>query len=100
MQALLCWSEYYNGKWQPTKTSDVNQPTRSGRVSRHWTRKFRPLDLRLGTIEGSFGELRFISVLQLPYDDPATGHGSFLLYNTHSASRAQVTTAIRFRWRI
>ena len=26
VQAMLCWSEYYNGKWQPTKTSDINQP--------------------------------------------------------------------------
>ncbi len=26
-QAVLCWTEYYNGKWQPTKTSDVNLPT-------------------------------------------------------------------------
>jgi hypothetical protein len=25
--AMLCWTEYYNGKWQPTKTSDVNLPT-------------------------------------------------------------------------
>lgn len=26
ISAVLCWSEYYNGKWQPTKTSDVNRP--------------------------------------------------------------------------
>ena len=30
VQAVLCWSEYYNGKWQPTKTSDVNRPARLG----------------------------------------------------------------------
>ena len=29
-QAILCWAEYYNGKWQPTKTSDVNLPTTIG----------------------------------------------------------------------
>ena len=29
-QAILCWTEYYNGKWQPTKTSDVNLPTTIG----------------------------------------------------------------------
>ena len=28
--AVLCWSEYYNGTWQPTKTSDVNLPTQIG----------------------------------------------------------------------
>jgi hypothetical protein len=27
VQAVLCWSEYYNGKWQPTKTSDPDKPT-------------------------------------------------------------------------
>ena len=26
VQAVLCWSEYYNGKWQATKTSDVKAP--------------------------------------------------------------------------
>ena len=27
VQAVLCFSEYYNGKWQPTKTSDPDRPT-------------------------------------------------------------------------
>ena len=27
---MLCWTEFYNGKWQPTKTSDVNHPTTIG----------------------------------------------------------------------
>ena len=26
VQAVLCWSEYYNGKWQATRTSDVHHP--------------------------------------------------------------------------
>jgi hypothetical protein len=30
IHAVLCWSEYYNGKWQPTKTSDVSRPTQLG----------------------------------------------------------------------
>ncbi len=30
VQAMLCWSELYNGKWQPTKTSDVSRPTGLG----------------------------------------------------------------------
>jgi Neuraminidase-like domain len=25
VRAVLCWSEFYNGKWQPTKTSDTNR---------------------------------------------------------------------------
>jgi hypothetical protein len=27
---VLRWAEYYNGKWQPTKTSDINAPTNLG----------------------------------------------------------------------
>ncbi|WP_167541006.1 neuraminidase-like domain-containing protein [Rhodococcus jostii] len=27
VQAVLCWSEYYNGKWQAVKTSDLDRPT-------------------------------------------------------------------------
>lgn len=30
IQAVLCWSEYYNGKWQPPKTSDINRPADLG----------------------------------------------------------------------
>jgi hypothetical protein len=30
VQAVLCWSEFYNGKWQPMKTSDLNRPTMIG----------------------------------------------------------------------
>jgi Neuraminidase-like domain/Putative peptidoglycan binding domain/Salmonella virulence plasmid 28.1kDa A protein len=30
VSAVLCWSEYYNGKWQPQKSSDVNRPTTIG----------------------------------------------------------------------
>ncbi len=33
VQAMLCWSEYYNGKWQPTKTSDHNRPVTVGSYS-------------------------------------------------------------------
>jgi hypothetical protein len=28
--AILCWSELYNDKWQPTKTSDMHNPTTLG----------------------------------------------------------------------
>jgi hypothetical protein len=30
VSAMLNWTEYYNGKWQPTKTSDVARPTLLG----------------------------------------------------------------------
>jgi hypothetical protein len=31
VSAVLCWTEYYNGYWQPSKTSDINLPTYLGR---------------------------------------------------------------------
>jgi hypothetical protein len=30
VQATLWWTEFYNGKWQPTKSSDPNRPTGLG----------------------------------------------------------------------
>lgn len=33
VQAILCWSEYFNGKWQATKTSDINRPTELGQFA-------------------------------------------------------------------
>ncbi|MFE6903603.1 neuraminidase-like domain-containing protein [Streptomyces sp. NPDC057717] len=72
VQALLCWSEYYNGTWQPTKTSDSSRPTTLG--------SFAPLDfdrtaLRLSaSIEGD--------ALRIGID--GQGESSFLLFNTHS----------------
>src|SRR5205085_1468977 len=30
VQAVLCWSEYFNGKWQATKTSDIFRPVELG----------------------------------------------------------------------
>ena len=73
VQAVLCWSEYYNGKWQPTKTSDIN----------------RPIDLGTFPPAGQYAFLR--TELQLwPFEDGSAlrmligSYGSFLLCNTHS----------------
>ncbi len=30
VRAALCWCEFYNGKWQPMKTSELNRPTTIG----------------------------------------------------------------------
>jgi hypothetical protein len=94
VQALLCWSEYYNGKWQPTKTSDVNQPLSLNEFPVTGPGSFDRSILRLGTIEGSFGELLiYISPYSFRYDDPAPikdipdytyVYHAFRLFNTHS----------------
>ncbi len=72
VRAILCWSEYYNGKWQATKTSDVNDPVSLG--------SFSPFDrprLGLWSDEPQDGQLRITIYGDLTI--PA-----FLLYNTHS----------------
>jgi hypothetical protein len=75
VQAVLCWSEYYNGKWQPARTSEVERPTELG--------KFFPAG------PGAFQR----SALQLRFDEEGdalrvsvygNGNATFLLYNTHS----------------
>ena len=43
VQAVLCWTEFYNGKWQPTKTSDVNLPTTLGPVRHRRPGRIREL---------------------------------------------------------
>lgn len=72
IQAMLCWSEYYNGSWQATRTSDSGRPTTLG--------TFGPTDfdrsaLRLSAaIEGD----------ALRIGISGQGWSSFLLFNTHS----------------
>ncbi|MGH8470921.1 MAG: neuraminidase-like domain-containing protein, partial [Gammaproteobacteria bacterium] len=83
VQAMLCWSEYYNGKWQPTKTSDVNRPTELGRFDAAGPSPFDRSELLLSVREPD----------ELEKDLPESGGlrvsigdwSSFLLYNTHSA---------------
>lgn len=67
VQAVLCWSEYYNGKWQPTKTSDINQPVTVDPYSRS--------ELKLASLVESDG-LRIVIM--------GGDTVSFFLYNTHS----------------
>jgi hypothetical protein len=72
VQALLCWSEYYNGKWQPTKTSDVNGPVTLGQFG---AADFDRAALWLAASEED-------NALRIGIG--AEGGPSFLLYNTHS----------------
>jgi hypothetical protein len=77
VQAVLCWSEYYNGKWQPVKTSDVNRPANTG------TDIFERSDLTLLVFETKSGALRvFIGCASKSWSCLLA---SFLLHNTHSS---------------
>jgi hypothetical protein len=90
VQAVLCWSEFYNGKWQPAKTSDVNLPTT---LDASLPNVFDRTAIHLGvSVEGDalriyirdtpnvFNERGKDGLIHLVETWP----GSFLFYNTHS----------------
>jgi Neuraminidase-like domain len=83
VQAVLCWSEYYNGKWQPTKTSDPDKPTAIGS---YLPREFDRSDLHLGVM--AEGDALRIYIQFAPPRSPLiylnNWPGSFLFRNTHS----------------
>ena len=89
-QAVLCWSEYYNGKWQAAKTSDVNLPTT---LSTALANGFDRTVIHLGVaVEGDALRV-FINDTPIRFNIRgkdglihlvAMWPGSFRLYNTHS----------------
>jgi hypothetical protein len=81
-KAVLCWSEYYKGKWQPTKTSDVNEPTRLGSYTLTGYNAFIRSQLLFDTsVEGDPNDVAGDALRVGFY---GSGGSSFLLYNTHS----------------
>jgi peptidoglycan hydrolase-like protein with peptidoglycan-binding domain len=79
IQAVLCWSEYFNGKWQPVRTSDVAQPLSLGQYDASGTNAFDRSKLQLSAFFWTEGTLRIIVSNEI-------GAGaSFFLYNTHSS---------------
>jgi hypothetical protein len=75
VQAMLCWSEFCNGKWQATRTSDVNSPLDLGVWS---PTNFDRSTLKLGSSETPDDQLMITVIIS---DRPSV---SFLLFNTHS----------------
>lgn len=74
VQAILCWSEYSNGVWQPIRTSDVDEPLELGKFSPH---AFDRRKLRLSLLFWTKGALRVIVAY-------GTGVGSsFFLHNPY-----------------
>ncbi|HEY6315370.1 MAG TPA: neuraminidase-like domain-containing protein [Streptosporangiaceae bacterium] len=106
VQAVLCWTEFYNGKWQPTKTSDVNLPTTVGTFDAAGDNSFDAVRNRLrivpATCTGTNPQFEFnepiagfkltppVSSDTLLLVITATGSpysissGGFILHNTHS----------------
>ncbi|HEX9423539.1 MAG TPA: neuraminidase-like domain-containing protein [Pyrinomonadaceae bacterium] len=75
VQAVLCWSEYYDGKWQAAKTSDINRPTDLGPFPATGAGAFdrSALYLWIADVENAL----LIGVL-------GAQDAWFILYNTHS----------------
>ena len=76
VKAVLSYSEYVDGKWQPVKTSNPDLPTELGEFFSSGQGAFDRLSLQLAT-RGETGELT------VKITGP--GSSSFQLYNTHSA---------------
>jgi hypothetical protein len=92
VQAILCWSEYYNGKWQPTKTSDVNHPNE--------LRQSLPAAFNRSSGLFSYTKLPLIKEERSEEDEDSgalrlniTFGRSFLLFNTHSLPVADASVS-------
>jgi hypothetical protein len=77
VQAVLYWSEYYNGQWQPAMTSNVGSPLDLGTFPPQGAGAFNRSTVRLRSDEPQSGQLRI------------TVYGNFnaqafALFNTHS----------------
>jgi peptidoglycan hydrolase-like protein with peptidoglycan-binding domain len=89
VNAVLCWSEFYNGKWQSTKTSDISRPTTLGNFDiagpdadrNAW--RLVPIFNYLGVPNDTTLFLSIRSTLPINSRGDVIG-GGFLLYNTHS----------------
>jgi len=97
VQAVLCWTEFYNGKWQPTKTSDVNHPTTLGHFDPAGPGAFEnyrtliqiaPAELMSASLMSTLYNTQFtlpgdalILDISVPGQSP---DGGFVLHNTHS----------------
>jgi hypothetical protein len=73
LHAALCWSEYYNGTWQPTKTSDVERPAYLG----YWDYSWGEFDRN-----SPYWRLQGVERDDLLY--VSTPGAYFVLHNTHS----------------
>lgn len=83
VEVNLSWSEYYNNKWQPRKTSDFENPVKLGDF---YTGGFKRNHIFLRSYVGSSGEL-FVKLRYqaLDYESEFYIDHYFKLYNKHSS---------------
>jgi hypothetical protein len=94
--AVLYWTEYYNGKWQPTKTSDVNAPASIGTFDATGPNSLDSARGLIRIVPAQFtGANAAAQMLGVSFATPGdalilaitTGSGAaggFVLHNTHS----------------
>ncbi|HVZ38032.1 MAG TPA: neuraminidase-like domain-containing protein [Candidatus Kapabacteria bacterium] len=82
VQAILCWSEYHNGKWQQTKTSDPDNPVTVGTHDAGGTLAFKRSDLDISTREE--GDTLRVEITSAGSSISCDGSVSWIFYNTHS----------------
>jgi hypothetical protein len=90
IEVMLNWSEYYHGKWQPIRTSDVNAPLVLGKDFE--INQFDRNKLKLSSLESFLQEDSRALVLSVIY--PGNRWGCFKLYNTHSLPSLEVADII------
>ena len=93
VNAVLCWSEFYNGKWQPTKTSDINRPTSLGTFPATGDQSFDvdrnlvrivPAQMATGAPFDIPPEALILAIRDPIHALDSVGGGGFVLFNTHS----------------
>lgn len=78
VQAVLCWSEFYNGKWQPARTSDVDRPLGLDQFDLVGPNAFDRSKLKLAALFYTKGAVRII------VSDGSGAGASFFLHNAYS----------------
>jgi hypothetical protein len=84
VNAVLCWSEYYNGKWQPAKTSDIERPVSIDSFPPAGALAFDRSRFTLAAEEVPAGFVQPDDILRVDINGHGQGGGSFYLFNTHS----------------
>lgn len=74
LEVSICWSEYYNGKWETKRTSDFDEPVVFPNLT-----SFYPSQMSLYYSLGDDGELAIY-----PNHSSKGALGMFILYNKHS----------------
>jgi hypothetical protein len=98
IQAVLCWSEFYNGAWQPTRTSDSARPATIGNYDPTGNGSFDADRNRVRIVPVTFDPNDpIVQQLQVQFSLPPDAlillvapagdiqfNAGFILYNSHS----------------